>query len=182
MNKIAIVIFLIFFLGTCKNQKQSAREPIDHQKTKIDTQSISNNIHLNQIEEKYIKKMIEQDSLNQYYNQGQGFWFHYIQKNDTATYKPVESDRVVLTYEIRDLSDNIIYSFDEIGEKTYIVDKENIFRGFREAVKLLKEGEEALFLLPSNAAYGYHGDEKRIGHNIPLKLHLKIKKIIKYKN
>jgi len=102
-------------------------------------------------------------------------------KNDTATYKPVESDRVVLTYEIRDLSDNIIYSFDEIGEKTYIVDKENIFRGFREAVKLLKEGEEALFLLPSNAAYGYHGDEKRIGHNIPLKLHLTIKKIIKYK-
>ncbi len=166
-------------LIACKNQKQSTRGPVRHEKQKVDMQSVHDNINLNKREETYIKQMIQNDSLHTYHNSGHGFWYYYIKQNDTATYKPLEGDKVVLTYEIKDLSNNLIYSFNEIGQKTYWVDHENYFRGFRTAVKLLKEGEQAVFLLPSNAGYGYHGDENKIGTNIPLKLNLKIIKIKK---
>ncbi len=142
-------------------------------------QSVEMNRNLNKREEVYIKQMIKKDSLHQYINSGHGFWYYYIKKNPASKKYPQTHDWVTLNYELRDLSNNIIYSSKEIGEKKYHVDHENYFRGFHEAVKLLKEGEEALFIFPSNAAYGYHGDENRIGQNIPLQMHLKIIKIEK---
>jgi len=177
MTKLFSILSLIMLLIACKNNNQSVREPLHHSRQHVDMQSVNDNINLNKREEAYIDQMIQQDSLHSYINSGHGFWYYYVTRNKQNEYLPQEGDQVSLQYEIRDLSDNIIYSFDEIGTKTYRVDRENYFRGFREAVKLLHEGEEALFLFPSNAAYGYHGDEKKIGNNIPLKMRLRILKI-----
>jgi len=180
MHRIYLIIILVFFVGACKNNNQKAREPIQHRKSTVDMESVRKNKDLNQREEAYIKKMIQQDSLHHYIDSGHGFWYYYVTKTGKGTVAQPD-DKVLLTYEIKDLSNNIIYSFDEIGKKWYHVDHENYFRGFREAVKLLKEGEKAVFLFPSNAAYGFHGDEKRIGINIPLIVSIKIFEIKKHK-
>ncbi len=180
MNNILIIILVIFSFQACKNNKTQAREPIKHQTQTVDKESIERNKGLNKREEDFIKNLISKDNKNNYINSGHGFWYYYITKKNEA--KSIKSDDwVILNYELKDLSDNIIYNSDEIGEKKYHVDHENYFRGFHEAVKILKEGEEAEFIFPSNAAYGYHGDEKRIGQNIPLKMKLKIIKINKNK-
>ncbi|MCF6174004.1 MAG: diguanylate cyclase, partial [Campylobacteraceae bacterium] len=121
----------------------------------------------NKREEEYIKGLIAKDSMS-FLDSQHGFWYAYLTKNQKDTTQIQAGDKVDLTYEIRDLSDNIIYSFDENGMKKYWVDHENYFRGFREAVKLLKQGEDAWFIFPSGAAYGYHGDEKKIGSNVPI--------------
>ena len=179
--KFILYILITFSISACKNNNQSARTPVNHTKNHVDMQSVEMNRNLNKREEVYIKQMIKKDSLHHYINSGHGFWYYYIKKNPTTDKFPQTHDWVTLNYELRDLSNNIIYSSKEIGEKKYHVDHENYFRGFHEAVKLLKEGEEALFIFPSNAAYGYHGDEKRIGQNIPLQMQLKIIKIDKEK-
>ena len=57
---------------------------------------------------------------------------------------------------------------DEIGVKTYVVDKEELFPGLRNSIKLLREGEAATFFFPSSLGYGYHGDNAKIGPNVPL--------------
>ncbi len=181
-KKIYFILLLFLGLFACKNNKQSARQPVNHQVNHVDMRSVNYNKDLNKREELYIKKMIKNDSLHQYINSGHGFWYYYIKKNPTTDKFPQTHDWVTLNYELRDLSNNIIYSSKEIGKKKYHVDHENYFRGFHKAVKLLKEGEEAMFIFPSNAAYGYHGDEKRIGQNIPLQMKLKIIKIDHKKN
>ena len=166
--------------SACKNNNQAAREPVQHSRSTVDMNSVNHNKNLNKREEAYILKMIAQDSLHYYIDSGHGFWYYYKTKKESG--QTVKSgDHVVLNYEIKDLSDNTIYSSQEIGQKKYWADHENVFRGFREAVKLLKEGEEAVFLFPSSAAYGYHGDEKKIGPSVPLKVNLKIIKINKQK-
>jgi len=48
------------------------------------------------------------------------------------------------------------------------MDKEELFTGLREGLKLMKSGETVTFLFPSQKAYGYYGDENRIGSNTPL--------------
>ena len=181
MNRIILNISLILLLLSCKNNNQEARDPIQHQKSHVDMESVRHNQDLNRREEAYISKMIAQDTAHHYIDSGHGFQYYYLKKNTSSRIRPQVGDKVLLTYEISDLSGNIIYSFDEIGKKTYNVDHENYFRGFREAVKLLKEGESAVFIFPSSAAYGFHGDEKKIGTNIPLILKLKILKIDKQK-
>jgi len=180
MNRIIGFLAIILFLS-CKNNNQSAREPIQHRKQTVDILSVRHNKELNQREETYIKKMMKQDSLHHYIDSGHGFWYYYVKQNKHANKTAHAGDKVLLNYELSDLSHHIIYSADSIGEKTYWVDHENYFRGFREAVKLLKTGEIAVFILPSNAAYGFHGDEKKIGTNIPLIMKLKILKIDKQK-
>jgi len=177
MIRFIVNISLIILFASCKNNNQAAREPVQHQKSHIDMESVRHNQALNRREEAYISKMIAQDSVHHYIDSGHGFWYYYLKQNQKSKETPKAGDKVSLNYEIKDLSGNIIYSFDEIGNKTYRVDHENYFRGFREAVKLLKEGESAVFIFPSNAAYGFHGDEKKIGTNVPLIVELKINKI-----
>ncbi len=181
---IAIYSILAILLMTtaCKNNNQStAREPVSHSKKITSEKSVNASKNLKQREEDYIKQMIAKDSVHSYIDSGHGFWYYYTQEKASDTIFPKTGDKVLLSYEIRDLSNNIIYSEKEIGQKVYYVNHENYFRGFIEAVQLLKTGEEAWFIFPSNAAYGYHGDEKRIGQNIPLIMKLHIYEIEKQK-
>jgi len=176
-----ILLSIVLQSFACKNNNQSARPPIQHKQQNIDMTSVNHNRNLKQREETFIKQMIEKDSLHQYIDSGHGFWYYYAQKNTKQDYLPKKGDKLSLMYEVRDLANNIIYSEKEIGNKTYIVDHENFFRGFREAVKLLKENEEAWFFFPSNAAFAFHGDENRIGQNVPLKVKINVLKIEKQK-
>ncbi|MEP4882173.1 MAG: gliding motility-associated peptidyl-prolyl isomerase GldI, partial [Maribacter dokdonensis] len=72
-----------------------------------------------------------------------------------------------------------IYSKEDIGVVNYKVDKQELFLGLRDAVKMLKEKERATFLFPSSLAFGYHGDENKIGSNVPLKSTITILQIEK---
>lgn len=181
MNKPLYILYVLsILLFSCKNNNQSVREPLNHTRQKVDMKSVNNNRNRNKREEEYIKKLIKQDSTHQYKDSGHGFWYYYEVQKPNEAQKIEVGDKVRLNYEMRDLSNNIIYSTTEIGDKTYWVDHENYFRGFCEAVKLMKKGEEAWFIFPSNAAYGYHGDEKKIGSSVPLKMKLIIKSIKKH--
>jgi len=40
--------------------------------------------------------------------------------------------------------------------------------GLRDGIKLMHKNETITFLFPSHMGYGYHGDNRRIGHNQPL--------------
>jgi len=173
----SLIIILIILSVSCKNNQHTAREPISHEPNKVDMTSVNNNRNLNHREEEYIKQMIGADTLHTYIDSGHGFWYYYIDQNEKAKDYPQAGDKVWLQYEVRDLSNNVIYP--ETKKLTYLVDRENYFRGFREAVKLLKENEKAVFLFPSNSAYGYHGDEKEIGSNVPLKVYINILKVEK---
>ena len=67
----------------------------------------------------------------------------------------------------------------EVGLSKYKVDKQELFPGLRNSVKLLKENETATFLFPSSLGYGYPGDGDKIGINMPLKSTIAVVKIEK---
>jgi gliding motility-associated peptidyl-prolyl isomerase len=128
-------------------------------------------------EEEIIKDLISNDSLNTYYHSANGSWYFYNQKIDADTPTPKPDDLVTMTYNILSFSNDTIYSADEIGIVTYKVDKQELFPGLRHSIKLLKENETATFLFPSSLAYGYHGDNNKIGTNVPLKSTISIIKL-----
>ena len=53
---------------------------------------------------------------------------------------------VTYTYEIRNLSNQVIYSEKELGEQKYIVDKQEILMGLRDGIKLMHQNEMVQFL------------------------------------
>lgn len=155
------------------------RKPVSYQTGSFLDESLKRNLALLRSEEKAIFKMIEDDSLNTYYNSSDGFWYHYVQQNPTDTIKPQFGDKVIFTYNLRTFEEDTIYTMSEIGNKTYIMDQQRLMTGLREGLKLMKAGEKINFLFPSSRAYGFYGDKKRIGSNIPLKATVNLKSIIK---
>jgi len=59
------------------------------------------------------------------------------------------------------------------------VAQEELIAGLREGLKLMKKGESATFIFPSQMAYGYYGDDDKIGTNTPLIYEVTVHDIIK---
>ncbi len=176
MKQLVFFISLLFIAGC------SGPEPRKPKKVKSGSyykESIERSKQLLAKEEQLIQNIIKADTARTYQNSASGSWYFYNTKNETSTYLPKPDDLVTLAYNVLSLENDTIYSMEQIGVQKYKVDKQELFPGLRNSVKLLKEGESATFLYPSSLGYGYPGDGDRIGVNIPLKSTLVILKIEK---
>lgn len=155
-------------LVTCCSQKQEARRPLSQKSGEFMKKSIERNKKLNQGEENLIAAIIKKDTANDYIASTKGYWYYYNAKNEKPTATPVKGDIAMFDYEIKDLTGKIIYSQKELKPQNYRVDKQDFLKGIQDGIKLMQKGEKVTFLFPSHMAFGYHGDDNRIGTNQPL--------------
>ncbi|HDZ04029.1 hypothetical protein LCGC14_0132920 [marine sediment metagenome] len=175
--RLVLFLFLAVLITSCDGPEP--RKPIQTKSGSFFKASIERSRKLLEAEEGKIQSIIELDSLKHYSHSNSGSWYHYLNVNEESNYTPKTGDLVVFNYDILTLDNDTIYSKEDIGVVTYKVDKQEIFLGLRDAVKMLKENERATFLFPSSIAFGYHGDENKIGSNIPLKATITILQIEK---
>lgn len=154
-------------VSSCK-QSQEARKPISQASGAFMKKSAERNKKLIAGEEGQIDSLIKSNPKIKYLASTKGYWYTYLTQNIQDTLTPKKGDVAFFDYEIKDLKGNVIYSEVELRPQTYTVDKQNIMTGLREGIKLMHKNEKVIFLFPSHIAYGYHGDEKRIGSNQPL--------------
>ncbi|HAT76375.1 MAG TPA: gliding motility-associated peptidyl-prolyl isomerase GldI [Flavobacterium sp.] len=167
-SKIFILTLLISLLVTGCKQSQEARRPVSQASGTFMKKSAERNKKLIATEEDQIDSLIKSNPKVKYMASTKGYWYSYVVENPTDTLTPKKGDVAFFNYEIKDLKGNIIYSEAELKPQTYAIDKQNIMSGLREGIKLMHKKEKIIFLFPSHIAYGYHGDEKKIGPNQPL--------------
>ena len=153
------------------------RKPVKVKTGSFMKESAERSKELLAMEETMIQSIISEDSLRTYYHSANGSWYVYDQQVEADTPTPGSGDLVTMTYDVLSFENDTIYSAEDIGIITYKVDKQPLFPGLRSSVKLLKEGETATFLFPSSLAYGYHGDNHKIGTNVPVKSKITLLKI-----
>lgn len=170
MKIIKLISFALLGMNlvTCCSQKQEARRPVSHKSGEFMKQSIERNKKLNQSEEKLIADIIKKDTVNNYIASTKGYWYFYNKKNTVAQPRPIKGDIALFDYEIKDLAGKIIYSQTELKSQNYLVDKQDFMMGIQDGIKLMQKGEKVTFLFPSHLAFGYHGDNNKIGTNKPL--------------
>lgn len=171
-----LIIALVLGLVSCGGPEP--RKPVKVKSGSFNT-SVERSKKLLAFEESMINQIITKDSLHDYEHSSTGAWYYYKEKNEEATYTPLPDDLVTLTYNIMSFTNDTIYSHKDIGVLKYKVDKQELFPGLRNSIKLLKESETATFLFPSSLAYGYHGDDNKIGINVPIKSTITLIKIEK---
>ena len=167
MNYLKLSIYTLLFavlLVGCK-QHEEARRPISRSSGSFMKKSADRNKKLVASEEDVIKKIIKSNPKVKYYATRKGYWLSYDEKNTTDTQTPRKGDIAYFNLEIKDIEGKVIYSEAELGPQTYYVDKQDIMMGLRDGIKLMHKNETVTFLFPSHIAYGYHGDNKRIGTN-----------------
>ena len=176
------IIFILLLIGLISCEGPTPRHPVKRKTENSIQASIERSKKLLAHEEALMKQVIAIDSTKRYIQSDTGSWYHYNKKNTTAVYTPQPDDLVTLTYNILSLSNDTIYKMEDIGILKYKVDKQDLFPGLRNSIKLLKENETATFLFPSSLGYGYPGDSDKIGINMPLKSTIAVLKIEKAKD
>ncbi|PWA07428.1 gliding motility-associated peptidyl-prolyl isomerase GldI [Flavobacterium psychrotolerans] len=168
MKQVVIMVFCGVLLSCC-SQQQQARRPISQSSGTFLKESVIRNKKLISGEEAKIDSIIKSNPAIQYIASDKGYWYRYEIKNTQDSIRPKKGDIAHFNYEIKDLDGNVIYSELELRPQTYHVDKEQkIIMGLRHGIKLMRKNETVTFLFPSHVGYGYHGDDRRIGHNQPL--------------
>jgi gliding motility-associated peptidyl-prolyl isomerase len=167
-KKLILLSFLVTFLATACKQTQEARKPLSQKSGSFMKKSAERNRKLIAGEEGQIDSLMKSNPKVKYFASTKGYWYTYVVQNLQDTLTPKKGDVAFFDYEVKDLKGNIIYSQLELRPQTYTVDKQNIMTGLREGIKLMHKKETVIFLFPSHIAYGYHGDDNKIGPNQPL--------------
>lgn len=169
MKKSTYIIFVFVLLSVLTGCKEpQARRPVSHSSGSFLKESAERNKKLIKGEEGKIDSIIKSNPEVKYFTSQKGYWYHYEIKNDTDTLRPKKGDIAYFDYEIKDLDGNVIYTQAELKPQKYVVDKQNIMMGLRHGIKLMKKTEKVTFLFPSHMAFGYHGDNNKIGTNEPI--------------
>lgn len=161
--------FLIFSLVVLSCKSPEARRPVSQKSGSFIDETIARNKEIVAAEESRILQIIEEDSTNNYISSPDGFWYYYEERDTLSSETPEFGDIVEFDYTIETLDGRNIYSTEELPTRTYAIDQEELFSGLRQGLKLMQEGETVTFLFPSHKAYGYYGDKKRIGTNVPIR-------------
>lgn len=165
---IVISGLLCFVFTGCIQQHQEARRPVSTASGVFMKKSVQRNKKLNASDEDLIKALMKKNPKISYFASTKGYWYSYETKNNADTLTPKKGDVAFFNYELKDLNGTMIYSEVEVRPQVYRVDKQEMMTGIREGIKLMRKNERVNFYFPSHIAYGYHGDNKKIGPNQPL--------------
>lgn len=164
LKYLAFVAGLLLF--SCKSPEP--RKPVSRKSGSYINESVARNKQIVAKEEARIQDIIQSDSTKHYLSSPDGFWYYYNKKDSTSTRTPEFGDIVEFDYSLETLDGQEIYTDEEIAPRTYRIDKQELFSGLRQGLKLMKEGEVVTFLFPSHKAFGYYGDKDRIGSDLPV--------------
>ena len=163
----AMVLLLLVLVTSCKHH-QEARRPISQASGSFMKKSVERNKKIIAGEEALIDAVIKKNPKVKFIASTKGYWYAYLAKNTLDTLTPKKGDVAFFDYELKDLKGHIIYSQLELKPQIYYVDKQNIMTGLREGIKLMHKKEKVVFLFTSHMGFGFHGDNKKIGTNVPL--------------
>ena len=83
-------------------------------------------------------------------------------------------DEVSLEYVTQALTGDTVYTSQQSGLKTFMVDKSEEISGLHEAVKMMRKGSRAHIVIPSWRAYGVGGDGNHIRGKMSLAMTVKV--------
>ena len=166
--RILSILSIILVISGCKSPE--ARYPVSQSSGSYIDESVQLNKEMIAQEEDYIKQVMGQNPDTEYLNSENGFWYYYNKKSTDSTNMemPEFGDVVIFDYSISTIEGDPIYAEGEKPTREYAIDKEKLFTGLRQGLKLMKEGETVTFLFPSHKAFGYYGDQNKIGRNAPI--------------
>lgn len=169
MKQLLLFFALLVIFFSCKELE--ARKPVNRSSGSYIDESIARNKKLIAQEEKDIKAFINRDITNTYIASNDGFWYTFLnQKEGTSQETAQVGDLAQITYELRTLNGRTLLSKEDVGQVITQIDQSNqeLISGIRDGLKIMKEGETALFLFPSHKGYGYYGLEEKIPSNTAL--------------
>ena len=168
---VAVLLFLLIQLTSCTDEK----EPVNQKPRWTQDQSTELNRNLAKQELIKIKLYLKQRPDWKLEDTGSGLKYWIYKDDEGELAKP--GDRVDVQFEVKNLKDELYYKTEEEEFSSFKVDKSQVETGVMEGVKLLSEGDQAKFIIPSHIGHGLLGDMNKIPPLEVLVVDLKLVKI-----
>jgi gliding motility-associated peptidyl-prolyl isomerase len=180
LKKIFLSVFLVLLIFSCQNPQ--ARRPISQSSGTFLKSSILINKKIVKGEEALIDAEMKRNPTVTYFGSKKGFWYSYDVKNEKDRDSIKKGDIVYFDYEIKKINGDLIYSDVELRPQIYRVDEQDIMKGLRDGIKLMKNKEKVTFLFPSNMAFGMKGDGNLIPPTMPIACTVSVTEVKKNAN
>jgi len=177
MNKLTSIIIVLLLFVSCKSPE--ARKPVSAKTGTFMDASVVRNKALHEKQKKLFENYMIKNPDLEYLASTNGFWYAYNSEKSQDTTTAQFGDLVNFDFDIKQINGKIIYTKEELKNRNYSMDQEKLFSGLREGLKLMKKGETVTFLFPSQKAFGYYGDNDKIGTNVPIICEVTVNSITK---
>lgn len=156
-----LVVLLVMFIASCGDGKEKQSPQ------KVEINEVKAREQLMNVQKPSL--VMENDNIESYIKQhqlqmqmtGTGLRYQIIKENPKG--KAIISTNIVkVKYKVLLLDGTLCYNSDKNGPKTFKVDFDNVETGIHQGIKLMREGEKAIFILPSHLAHGLTGDDDMI--------------------
>ncbi|MFV0178820.1 FKBP-type peptidyl-prolyl cis-trans isomerase [Empedobacter falsenii] len=175
MKKVILFTFTIFALMSC--DQKVIQYPVSYSNDDFMKRSQERGKLLYQEELQWFDEYMKTSDLK-FVKTNSGFW---ISNNGQRTPLTANNgDYIEFEYQVTDLDNHILYSYNENKIQKIILGKTDIARGLHAGLQLIQEGENAKLLLPSFLAYGGYGDTQKIAPDTPIIMDVKVLKIKKH--
>ncbi len=151
-----LILSLLFISAvSCRDRtdkKSSAYRPGKEEMTDV-------NSYIVQKDRERIQSYIERKGLNMK-ETATGLWYTIIKEGEGELFK--DNDRIVYNYQCSLLDGTECYNSEDLGPKEIKLGMSDLPSGLNEGFKYLRQGSEAIFILPPFLAYGLIGDGRKI--------------------
>jgi FKBP-type peptidyl-prolyl cis-trans isomerase len=161
MNKYlaSLGVFLVLVLVGCSNQDTPNNER-QLTKKQIDEQLLQANRSVLQTEKEQIDFLISRYKWVMTTTEtGLRYRIYYKSAN---SYFPVDGDEVKLSFSLKNIKGDLIYSSEIDGDIVMELGKSDQPSGLQELIRLMNKGDKANAIIPSHLAYGLVGDGSKI--------------------
>ena len=173
-----LYIFLILFTAvfSCKQQDPTGNVVLQHNReAEAEKEAFfTGNKKILQLEKDEIEIFVQRYDWDMNVS-NTGLWYQILDKGEGK--EPQEGNKIEMQYEMMLLTGEKIYDSEEKGAMCFVLEKSGDIVGLHEAVKMLKEGGKARFIIPSYLGYGTVGDGEKIEGNTPFVVIVKSLKI-----
>lgn len=177
MNKLITILVLVLAFISCKSPE--ARKPVSVKSGTFMDASVARNKALHEEQKQLFEDYMSDRSDKQFIASSNGFWYTYNSDKSLDTTTAQFGDVINFDFNIKQIDGKVMYSKEELKTRNYSMDQEKLFSGLREGLKLMKKGETMTFLFPSQKAFGYYGDNNKIGTNVPIICEVTVNSITK---
>jgi FKBP-type peptidyl-prolyl cis-trans isomerase len=158
-RRILYLLLTLIVISSCELGDEENKTKLKDQETSANEALEKANKYLIRTEKEDIENYIRRHQLEME-ETGSGLRYMFFEKGNGI--KAETGKTVVLKYNLKLLTGDLIYSSEEDGPKIFKIGKGNVESGLEEALHYLRVGDKVKLILPAHLAYGLLGDNNKI--------------------
>jgi gliding motility-associated peptidyl-prolyl isomerase len=166
------ILFLIFALGwvSCSNNTEGSKTR-NLSQSQVTEKLLEANKAAIRVENEQIEKILSNYGWEMM-ETSTGLRYQFIEKGNGP--KTTLGKIVTIEYEVKLISNEVIYSSKQTGPKEFRIGSGGVESGLEEGILMLRVGDKVRFIIPSYLAHGLSGDQDRIPPKASLIYTLKV--------